>query len=71
MKKRIEAITFPMSVEHSTFKDLELTSAGFVDIWDGDDGIHFKCRGYSESLGGLKANVEKDTIIFQKLWGKC
>jgi hypothetical protein len=69
IKKR-EAITFPKSIEHDTFRYMPLTSAGFVDIWHDENGIRFRCYGLSTSLG-LKANVKKDTMVFEKLWGRC
>jgi hypothetical protein len=49
---------------------MPLTSAGFVDIWHDENGIRFRCYGLSTSLG-LKANVKKDTMVFEKLWGRC
>ena len=64
--RKREVIQFPKSVEHSTFKDLQPVSAGFVSITVSLSGdMQFKCYGESLSLGGLKSRGDSDERLFE------
>jgi len=67
-------IIFPVTLDHSTFKDNKIISAGFVDITAGftvDDPSKIECVTYGKSVTlNVNSRQEDDAIISNMIAGQ-